>query len=394
MGTNRILIPIFLLCCLLRLGITAQAQENISWEAEFIVMSPNGRHLAVRYDADETEGNEFSREVWIYNLDDLSSAPRHLANTYHQYTRLSISPDSQQIAVAEKGRIRVFNTGDHSKILDFSYTWPERSVIHHSVSFGPDSRHIMYYRNLPQYLNESGADEGRIIVWDTETGLRDLEISYRSQDIADKPWLSPDWRQLMDRSHSDGLRIYEFNSERGLGSRISTFSEAALGLAFNADSSLFALATLEDEIHVYQTDTWDLTYIQVLSEHTCRGKYVMLAFDHTNPWLACLGNERLSVWDIETGKLLLMDKIDAFFGLIAWNEGMLFADNRRYTGSKGKAIIAWDANNEFERTTYPGKYPQLHPNGELMTTIGPDFRVWLWNIRSKQFLTILPVPQP
>ena len=28
-----------------------------------------------------------------------------------------------------------------------------------------------------------------------------------------------------------------------------------------------------------------------------------------------------------------------------------------------------------------------------MATTGPDGRVWLWNIKSKQVLEILPVPQ-
>jgi len=368
-------------------------QEQDTWLAESIAMSPDGRLLAVKYNTGMRDGDEYFSEVWIYNLNDLSSTPRHLAETNQYYTRFSISPDSRHIAVAEKERLRVINIEDHSQILDLPYTWPERSVLHHRLSYSPDSRHLMYYRNVQPYRNDSGADQGRITIWDIETGLRDLEIAYRNQDIAGHPWPSPDWRQLLDRSHSDGLRVYEFNGVQGLGSRIATFPEAARGTAFSGDNSLFALATLEDEIHVYRTDTWDLTYVQLLNEYTCGGKFVMLTFDQINPRLACLGNEMLSVWDIETGDLLLMDDIDAFFGLFAWDYGILFTDNRRYTGSDGRRIILWDANNEFAKTTVPGGYPQLHPNGELMAAIGPDGSVWLWNIKSKLLLEVLPLPQ-
>ena len=368
------------------------AQEQYPWGAVRITMSNSGRHLAVKYDTGAKDGDEFSSEIWFYNLDDLSSAPRHLADTTEYYSRFSFSPDSRHIAIAAKGRLRVFNTEDHTQILDFPYTWQE-DVIHHRLSFSPDSRHLMYYRNVPHYSNVSGADEGRITIWDIETGSRDHEAPYRSQDIADDPSLSSDWRLLLDRSHSDGLRIHEFDKAEGLGPRIATIPTAVRDTAFNGDNSLFALVAREDEIHVYPTDTWDLSYVQLLNEYTCHGKYAMLTFHQLSPWMACLGNERLSVWDIETGKLLFSDELDIFFSLISWDFGMLSADNRRYTGPRGKEIVLWEANNAFSKSTFPGWYPQIHPDGEQMASIGPDGRVWLWNIKSKELLGVLPVPQ-
>ena len=168
------------------------AQERDSWNAESITMSPDGRYLAVKYNAGKRDGDDYISEVWIYNLDDLSSTPRHLADINQYYSRLAISPGSHLIAIAEKRRLRVFNIIDHSLVFDFPYTWPERSILHHRLSYSPDSRHLMYYRNVQHYRRDSGADEGRIIVWDIATGLRDLEIAYRNPDIAGNPWLSPD----------------------------------------------------------------------------------------------------------------------------------------------------------------------------------------------------------
>lgn len=373
------------------LGFTL-AQEQYPWGAVLIAMSNSGRHLAAKYDTDKKHGDEYASEVWIYNLNDLSSMPRRLADTDRYFSKLSFSPDSRHIAIAEKRGLRVFDTEDHTQILVFPYAWQE-DVIHHRLSYSPDSRHLMYYRNIPHYSNVSGADEGRIFVWDIETGSRDLETSFRSRDIADAPRLSRDWRHLLDRSHSDGLRVIEFDKATGIGSRVATFPTAARDTAFSGDNSLFAFLAREYEIHVYRTDTWDLTYVQLLSENTCHGKYAMLTFHHLNPWMACLGNERLSVWDIETGVLLLSDEIDVFFSLISWDYGMLSADNRRYTGPRGKEIILWDANNAFAKSTFPGWYPEIHPDGELMASIGPDGRVRIWNLTSEERLGVLPVPQ-
>lgn len=392
MRNNRIQITVLLLCCLMLLGSTAHAQNNNIWKVEIITMSANGRHLAVKYNTGEQEGNTYLAEVWIYNLDDLSAAPRHLVDTTLFSSGVSFSPDSLQIALAEKGRLRVYNTEDLSLILDFAYTGQEQTAFGRILSFSLDGRYIMYYRNVPSFSNVSGADKGRITIWETKTGLRYLEIKFRSQDIIGSPMPSPDWRQFLDRSHSAGLSVYEFNAELGLGSRIATFSQS-LGTAFNADNSLFALATLENEIQIYRTDTWDLTYVQVLSENTCSGKRNYIAFHNIHPWLACVGNERLSVWDIETGELLLEDKVDTFYDFPSWRSGMLFVDNRRYTGTREKTIIVWDANKAFEKTTYPGGYPQFHPNGELMAAISPDQRVALWNVKSQEFLMYLPIPK-
>ncbi len=61
--------------------------------------------------------------------------------------------------------------------------------------------------------------------------------------------------------------------------------------------------------------------------------------------------------------------------------------------SEYSEIIVWDAKDNFEMSVYPGTNPQVHPNGELMATTGPDGRVWIWNIKSKPLLAILPVPR-
>ena len=387
MPNSRILITILLLCFLLRLGSPTQAQEKTSWLAESIVMSPNGRYLAVLYVTDEWDGSNYVREVWTYRLDDLSSRPRYLVGVNDHHTVVLFSPDSQQISVADRGRLRIFYTDDHSPTVDFANASTERSAHTITLSYSPDGTNIMSISYAWITRN------GEMSIWDIATGLRVHAVAtHQSQEFHEHPWLSPDWRQFLDWSHTEGVRIHEFDIGQGVGRHLATILDAANAAAFSPDSSLFALATTKGEIHVFRTDTWKLTYIQVLGEDTCGGMYMTLGFGHINPWLVCYGDGWLLVWDIESGEVLLREKPDGSFSHISMDDGILFADYLIHI-PVDYVITAWDANNAFQKATYPGFIPQLHPNGELMAAINPDQRVWLWNIKTKQFLKILPMPQ-
>ncbi len=378
---------VLLVCCLARFDITAQAQENAPWLAESIAMSTNGRHLAVIYATDEWDGYNFVREVWTYNLADRSSPPQFLAQLDDDRANLSFSPDSTKIAVADRKRLRIFRTEGNSHIIKISNPLTEGSAVFRLQSFSPDGENIMAF----SYVWRTHYSE--MSIWDIETGARIFAVPvHQSQEIVERPWLSPDWRQFLHWSHSDGVRIYDFDIEKGLGSRLATFSDAASGAAFSPDSSLFALATTEGDIKVFRTDTWDLTFIQAKDVHKCGDSLVTLAFGHVKPWFVCYGEGWLHVWDIETGELLLRDKPDGTFSHISLDDGVLFADHIIHIPVEYK-ISVWDANNGFEKSTYPGLIPQLHPNGELMAAINPDQRVSIWNIKSQQLLVTLPVPR-
>lgn len=355
--------------------------------AESIAMSANGRHLTVLYATDEWDGYNFVREVWTYNLADLLSPPQFLAQVSDHGANLSFSPDSRQIAVADRRRLRVYNTDDNSLFVDIPNPSNEQSADLIMPSYSPDGEHIMAF----SYIWRTHYSE--MSIWDIDTGTRIFAVPvYQSQEIVELPWLSSDWRQFLDWSQSDGVRIYEFDIKHGIGSHLASISDAASGAAFSPDSSLFALATTEGKIHVFRTDTWELTYIQMLGEESCGGILVTLAFGHINPWLACFGDGWLQVWDIETGEMLLSDKPAGSFSHISLDDGVLFADDIIHI-DVDYTISAWDANNAFEKSTFPGLMPQLHPNGEVMAALNSDQKVWIWNIKSKQVLVVLPVPR-
>lgn len=387
---NRMLKIIVLLFCLAYFQGAVPAQDDVPWGAVLIAMSNNGRHLAVKYG--EYDGEEKNSGVWLYDLDAPLSPPHYLGEANFYGTAMTFSPDSQRVTVARGSGLEIFNTRDNSQLLEIlnsSLVIPANfGMLSHSL----DSKHIMSFSYRWRH------DDGVMFIWEIDTGmLVSSTPAPRSSQWVKHPWLSPDWRHFLDWSPAWRVRIHEFDIDQGLGPHLVTISdEDERGAFFSPDSSLFALVKPApgSEIKVFRTDTWELTYIQVLGEHACSGADVTLAFGHIKPWLIywCTWDARLLVWDLETGELLLRAKGTGGFKYITPDDGVLVAAKHGYLPEDSE-ITVWDANNSFEMMTYPGKNPQLHPNGELMATIGPDRRVWIWNIKSGQLQVILPVPR-
>ena len=390
---NRIVTIAVLLCCLSFFPSVIQAQENAHWEAVSISMSNDGQHLAVKYGAyvnkEDRDESGYDSGVWIYDLDDLLSPPRYLRGALFSDTFIAISPDSRYISLAEYQRLEIFNIGDNSLILDMQRTATEKPLDLSTVSFSPDGKSIMF-------LSDWWATwEHELSIWDIDMGSRVLSIpAERAGQSRQLPKLSPDWRQFLDWWHPDGVQIHAFDTQQGLGSPLGTVTVNARdvrGIAFSPDSSLFGLVILDGEIKVYRTDTWELSYIQVLGTHSCGNADVSLDFGHIHPWLIYRCNWLL-VWDIETGALLLQTEGVGHPMYITPDDGVLVAGLLGRV-SEYSEIIVWDAKDNFEMSVYPGTNPQVHPNGELMATTGPDGRVWIWNIKSKELLEVLPIPR-
>jgi len=389
---NRAYTIAILVCVLAWLPFWIQAQGEVPREAAKIIMSNDGQHLAVRYQSfvrrEDRDDTGYDSEEWIYDLDDLSSPPRYLREANSGYP-VAISPDSRYISLAEYQSLEIFNIADDSLILDLQRTATEKPLDLSTISFSADGKSIMF---LSDYW---ATWEHEMSIWDIDTGSRVLSIpAVRAGQSWQLPKLNPNWRQFLDWWHPDGMQIHPFDVQQGLGSPLGVVpidANDVRGIAFSPDSSLFGLVTPDGEIKVYRTDTWELSYIQVLGEHSCGGADVTIAFGHTYPWLIyqC---KLLLVWDIETGELLLQTRGFGPFRYITPDDGILVAGLLGRVSDKSE-IIVWDAKDNFEMTVYPGTNPQVHPNGELMAATGPDGKVWIWNIKSKELLEVLPAPR-
>ncbi|MCY3831998.1 MAG: WD40 repeat domain-containing protein [Chloroflexi bacterium] len=402
---NRAYTIAILVCFLACLPYWIQAQERVSWEAESIFMSNDGQHLAVGYEAyvkkEDRDEPGYDSGVWIYDLDDLSSPPRYLRGASSDNTFIAISSDSRYISLAEYQRLEIFNIGDNSLILDMQRTATEKPLDLSTISYSADGKFIMF-------LSDWWATrEHEMSIWDIDTGSRVLSIpAVRAGQSHQLPKLSPDWRHFLDWWHPDGIQIHEFDTQQGLGAALGVVpinASDVRGIAFSPDSSLFGLVMPDGEIKIYRTNTWELSYTQVLGEYSCGNSDVTLAFGHINPWLIfrchtygcasqCEWYGGLVVLDFETGAFLLIQNKAPSPRYITPDDGLLVAGTFGRV-SEYSEITVWDAKGDFEMSVYPGTNPQVHPNGELMAATGPDGRVWIWNIKSKELLEVLPIPR-
>ena len=62
-------------------------------------------------------------------------------------------------------------------------------------------------------------------------------------------------------------------------------------------------------------------------------------------------------------------------------------------GRGESGIAVWNIKDNFELAEYPGGSAAIHPDGELMMSIGPDGRLWIWNLELNQLLMMLPAPR-
>lgn len=391
---NRISTIAALLLCLVCLQsfYSLQAQEDTPRKAWFSTMSIDGRFLAVIYGEDTYDIPGVKSGVWIYDLEDLQSLPQYLKEIGDAGGHMEFSPNSKYFAYGTYDWLKIFDTEDMELILDLSSeTTPIRSDFG-LISFSPDSNYIMSF-------SDWWTMEHEMSIWRIHSGQRLHVIAApRRQQWIRYFWLSPDWKYFLDWSDSDSelITIYEFDTEVGIGQPLGSIPKLNYdGTAFSPDSSLFASATLEGVVHVYDTGTWTRTHSAPLYEGACGQYAIRMAFDYKNSSLAafCGVDRVLSVWDLESNDIVF--SADNGVGPPEFTvNGAFLVSGRPFSGVPERFdIMVWNQEQDHELARYPGQNPLLHPNSELMATIGPDSRVWIWNIKSKDLLVILPVPR-
>ena len=396
---KRMIIIAVLLVYLLCFHCVLQAQQEYRWRALSALISDNGRYLAVKHKSREwiDDTSDYDRGIWIYDMENLLSPPQYLSEAQKHPASIGYSPNSEYFAVGGYNRLTVFNIENNAVILDL----PSSATPIHSefslFSFSPDSNYIMSFSNWWEMEHE-------ISIWDVHTGQRIHAIAIsQDQQWDNRPWLSPDWRQFFNwtTTTTEMDTVYEFDVEQEIGQQLgSIFSNGIsarpeVGALFSPDSSFFALARWDGEVLVYETDTWTLKNSISLHRSPCGEGGVSLAFAHNHPWLAatCGWDGTLSVWNYETNNLVFRDET-FLTGVPRFTRDDAFLITSRSSDSPEKfSISVWNTKKDFELTQYPGVTPRLHPNSEIMTSIGPDSRVWIWNIKQDQLLMILPVPR-
>ena len=389
---NRLLTIAVLLCCLAYCSSVIQAQEQApSWQVIAIAMSDNGRHLAVRTGVRGTESPNADYEIWVYDLENLLLPPQFLAGDIAPNARMIFSPNNRYLAVASSLELSIFDIEEGVSILDLQRTSTEPPTDFGRTSFSPDSNYVMSFSDW--WFRDS-----KMSIWNIHTGQRIHAIdAQRGRERVYYTWLSPDWSQLARWSGpSDNAHIYEFDIENGLGQPLANLTENGRTGVFSPDGTFFAVVTADVfmtgkvKVLVYETDTWALITSKLTSVPDC-GARNRLRFSHNNSLLLlvykCLFEEWTWVWNLATDRLVI-EAVDLPYSPAS------FTLNDEYMIGGGKSGIAvWNISNNFELTEFPGRAAAICPNSELMATIGTDGRLWIWNLKLKQLLVILPVPR-
>ena len=392
---KRILAIGVLLLSLACIPYIGQAQEQApSWQVIAIAMSDNGRYLAVRTGVRGTDLPNATYEIWVYDLENLLSPPQFLAGDIAPNTGMIFSPNSRYLAVASSPALSIFDIEEGVSILDLQRTSTEPPTDFGWTSFSPDSNYVMSF-------SDWWFSDNKMSIWDLHTGQRIHAIdAQRGRERVFYTWLSPDWSQLARWSgpFEDGNHalIYEFDIENGLGQANAYLTENGRTGAFSPDGSLFAVVTEdaiiagEVKVLVYETDSWTLKTSKLTSAPSC-GAQNTLRFSHNNTFLLlvyrCLFDEWAWVWNIATDELV----IEALN--YAYTPASFTLDDGFMIGSGESGVAVWNIKSNFEIAEYPGWGAAIYPNGELMVSIGPDGRLWIWNLNLKQLLVILPAPR-
>ncbi|MCY4018221.1 MAG: WD40 repeat domain-containing protein [Chloroflexi bacterium] len=392
--SNQALIIKVLLLCLICVQplYSLQAQEDTPWKARRLNMSKNGRFLAVRYGEDGPRIPGYKSGVWIYDLQNLPSPPQHLMDTFDYPVRIEFSPNSKFLALGTYDWLTIFDIENINAILDLSsLATPIRSDFRW-ISFSPDSKYIKSF-------SDWWTMEHEMSIWHIQTGQRVHAVgAARTQEWIKRPWLSPDWQQFLDWSATEtkSYPINEFDIERGIGQPLGIITKRNdVGTVFSPDSSLFALATWEGDVQIYETKTWTMQSSASLYEDPCGENGILMAYSYNITSLAtfCGLNGRLLVWNFETNEIVFNTDNGAGEPKFTANDTFLVSGRSFSSVPEKFHILVWNREQDHELTRYPGVNPELHPNSELMAAIGPDGKVWIWNIKSKQLLVTLPVPR-
>lgn len=362
-----------------------QADDDQPWRAGQLALSHDGRYLAVLYVL-EFEGErhtEYELETWLYDLAQPLRPPQFVAFGESGGTDIIFSPDNTLLALGNYVNLKIYDVATLESVLELTNSRPDTPADFRWIYFSPDSKYITAFTDW-------WARDLDMHVWNIETAEQVSRVDAdRSQQWIERPWLSPDWRQFF-QWHAGPNRqsiIYGFDPETGLNSALAAIYAGGEGqAAFSPDSSLFAIAKSGGLIELYDTATWTLNNSIKIGGHNCDER-MRFSFAKSRPLLAltCTTDDRLAIWDYESGEVILEVRTRGS-GPRFTSDDMRVVVETRFSG-----IQVWTVDVSREMTVYPGGYALLHPNSELMFTIGPDGYVWIWNLQLERLQLILPL---
>lgn len=280
---------------------------------------------------DETFVVARGRNVEIWSLSDLTGPARTLRGTTGIVWSLACSPGGARPLLAagdDNGRITIWDLETGTLV----HTLQGHRFGVWALCFSPDGR-----------LLASGSHDSTVRLWEVESGV---EVGVFE---GHKSWVrcvafSPDGHVLATSSCDGTVRLWGVDTLRPLCAPIKAGADGIYSLSFSPDGTYLAWGNYEGQIKLYRTGTWE--EVRIFGPGAHRAIYA-IAFSPDGRTLAAGGaNRRVQLWEVGDGTL-----VGEFEGHThqVWGVGFLGKD-RLVSTSKDSTVRLWELGNTWEGT--------------------------------------------
>ncbi|MGB3652427.1 MAG: AAA-like domain-containing protein [Rivularia sp. (in: cyanobacteria)] len=324
-----------------------QSQKVLNGNAEF---SPDGKRF---FTTDDT--------LKVWNL-----SGRLLTEITGDLRSASWSPDGKHIVTVGEDRIvRIWDLSD--EIPGTTVTIKSKDNIR-GASWSPDNKYIV-----------TPADKS-VLIWDTDG--KQLARFEGHSDMVNSVNFSPDGKKIITASNDKTARVWDISGNQLLLSKhdsklvYATFSPDGKHILTTNDNQGSAPTTDKNQTRIW-SNSGELitTFKDGYYAWSPDGKYILTTSDRNSLILRNISGE----------KIVEFPSSENNFSRASFSsDGRIIitdADTATIWNTSGKKLSEFKANQQIYS-------PSFSPNGKLIITISPDYKVIIWNTNGKQLVEI------